>query len=121
MISIGIEDFISNTVGLSVHHITWDILTAAESDEQVRKIIADALLCFECFAYGKVLDEWIAVKVILKILHDPFMENLYLFCIGLTVGAEFVCKFFGLRVPHRISAVVKIGFFRIVHKSVCGD
>ena len=40
MISIEIEGFISNTVGVSVHHITWDILTAAESDEQVRKIIS---------------------------------------------------------------------------------
>ena len=58
------------------------------------KVKANTLFGLQCLANIKVLEEWIAVVVILKVGYDPIIKSQYLFFVGFATGTNFVSKFF---------------------------
>ena len=96
----------------TVNSIARNILTAAKCGEQMGKVKANTLLGLQRLSNIKVLEEWITVVVILEVGYDPIIKSQHLFFVGLTTGANFVSKFFRLRIPQGISAVGKMRCFR---------
>ena len=104
--------------GYSVNSIARNVLTTAKCGEQMGKVKANTLLGLQCLANIKVLEEWIAVVVVLKVCTDPIIKSQYLFFVDFTTGTNFVSKFFRLCVPQGISAIGKIRRLRFVDEII---
>ena len=53
--------------GYSVNSIARNVLTTAKCGEQMGKVKANTLFSLQCLANIKVLEEWIAVVVVLEV------------------------------------------------------
>jgi len=102
----------------TVYSIARNVLTTAKSGEQMGKVKANTLLGLQCLANIEVLENGIAVVVVLKVGYDPIIKRSYLFLVGFTTGTNFVSKFFCLRIPQGISAIGKIRSFRFVDEII---